>query len=286
MGSFLLPVPKAHLHVEWVDPKTTAQTSEPPVLILHGGPGADSRYLRPQLDRVAELGAGRRVYFYDQRGADRSPQADGEDPPSVAVHVEDVDAVRRYIGVPKVRLLGYSWGALLSMLYATKHPAHVERLILLSPAPPTAEVRHRYQQKMAEAMQRPTVKALREELAKLRDSATPEELRRHRFALAVTSYFVDPRRALELTPFLVKQRLEEAIWKSLGPAFDLRPKLSDVAHIPTLVIHGEEDVIPIESAEETARILGAELVRIPHCGHVPYIEAPDALFAALTRFLS
>ena len=286
MGSFLLPVAKAQLHVEWVFPQNEQSKNQPPVLLLHGGPGADSRYLRPQLDRVADLGAGRPIYFYDQRGADRSPQDEGEDPPSVAIHVEDVDAVRRYIGVDKVRLLGYSWGALLSMLYATKYPQHVEKLILLSPAPATAEVRQSYQRRMTEAMQRPSVIALRDELARLRETATPEQQRRHRFALAVSSYFVNPRRTLELTPFLVKQRLEEAIWKSLGPQFDLRPKLHELAHIPTLVIHGTDDVIPIESAAETARILSAELVALADCGHVPYIEAPEPLFAALTRFLA
>ncbi len=286
MNGHDLPVDKAHLHVEWVEPKSPSSVTEPPVLILHGGPGADSRYLRPQLDAVADLGVGRRIYFYDQRGADRSPQAEREEPPSVAVHVSDVDAVRRSMGVEKVRLIGYSWGALLAMLYAVKHPQRVERLVLLSPAPPSTAIRLEYQRRMAEAMGRPEVKALRDELQQRKDSLSPEELRRWRFALAVTPYFVVPRRALELTPFLVKQRLEEAIWKSLGPSFDLRAELATLVHIPSLVIHGEEDVIPIESAVETAALLSAELVRLPSCGHVPYIEAPGPLFAALTRFLA
>ena len=286
MTEHLLPVDKAHLHIEWVESSFAAASSQPPVLILHGGPGADSRYLRPQLDAIANLGAGRRIYYYDQRGADRSPQAEGEAPPSVSVHVADVEAVRRYIGVEKVRLIGYSWGALLAMLYATQYPQHIDRLVLLSPAPPTAAVRETYQLKMFEALQRPAVQALREEFAARRDSLSVEEQRRHRFALAVSSYFVEPRRALELTPFLVKQRLEAAIWNSLGQAFDLRPQLAELVRFPALVIHGEQDVIPIASAAETAQLLHAELVRLPDCGHVPYIEAPDALFAALTRFLA
>lgn len=286
MSGFDLPVKAAHLHVEWVDPQHEGSALGPPLLVLHGGPGADSRYLRPQLDAVSDLGAGRRVYFYDQRGADRSPQAEGEDPPSVAIHTQDVDAVRRFVGVEKVRLMGYSWGALLAMLYAVQHPQHVERLILLSPAPPTATVRKQYQQAMADALHRPEVQKLREELAQKKDSLSPEEQRRYRFALAVTPYFLSPRRALELTPFLVKQRLEEAIWKSLGPSFDLRAELANLRHIPSLVIHGEQDVIPIESAVETASILGAQMVRLPACGHVPYIEAREPLFAALARFLA
>jgi pimeloyl-ACP methyl ester carboxylesterase len=50
--------------------------------------------------------------------------------------------------------------------------------------------------------------------------------------------------------------------------------------VTALVVHGESDPIPIATAEELARLLGAPLQRIPACGHVPYVEAP-ALFARL-----
>src|SRR6185312_9363292 len=108
--------------------------------------------------------------------------------------------------------------------------------------------------------------------------------RRNRFAIAVAGYFVEPERALGLTPFVVKQSAEEAVWKSLGTHYDLRPQLATLG-IPAFVAHGEEDPIPVVTARATAQALGGELVAIPRCGHVPYVEAPDALFGPLLRFL-
>jgi proline iminopeptidase len=243
-------------------------------VLLHGGPGASHDYPRPQLDALAEPGR-RRLYYYDQRGGGRSPLDPGVKPGGWQVHVADLESVRAHLGRDKLILVGYSWGALLAMLYATEHPDRVEKLALISPAPAAMRERAAMKERMAAAMKRPAVEELRRTLD-LSD-------RRVKFALAVSSYFVDPRRALELTPFVVKQGVEEAIWSSLRDQ-DLRARLQEL-DLPSLVVHGIDDVIPIESAEATADALAAELVALPRCGHVPYVEAPEPLFAALRRFL-
>lgn len=283
MNSTLVRVPGAHLHLDFVDPP--APTVRPPLLVLHGGPGADSRYLRPQLDRLASLGAGRRLCYYDQRGAERSPLDAGVAPGGYAVHVQDVDAVRSFLGEAKLSLCGYSWGGLLAMLYATQFPERVARLLLIAPAPAHQPMRQELSRRMAAAPARPEIVALRNELLSDLSSVDAATARRRRFALAVAGYFAFPRRALELTPFRVQQRLEEAIWRSLGD-YDLRPQLPRLRDIPTLIVHGEDDVIPIESAAESAALIGARLVRLPGCGHVPYIEAAAPLFAAVDEFLA
>jgi proline iminopeptidase len=56
-------------------------------------------------------------------------------------------------------------------------------------------------------------------------------------------------------------------------------------HVPAIVIHGRQDPIPLASSEAAARALGADFVAIDHCGHVPYVEQPDALFSAIKSFL-
>ena len=96
-------------------------------------------------------------------------------------------------------------------------------------------------------------------------------------------YFANPELAVDLTPFVVKQSAEEAVWRSLGD-YDVRPQLASLG-VPAFVAHGEEDPIPIATARATAEALGAEFVAIPRCGHVPYVEAPDVLVPALRRFL-
>ena len=67
---------------------------------------------------------------------------------------------------------------------------------------------------------------------------------------------------------------------------DLVERLGTVS-CPVLIVHGREDPIPLASSEAIARgIFGATLVVLEACGHVPYVEAPDALFAAIDHFLS
>jgi proline iminopeptidase len=73
------------------------------------------------------------------------------------------------------------------------------------------------------------------------------------------------------------------VWGSLGD-FDLVPLLPAV-EAPALIVHGRDDPIPLASSEAAARALSAELVVIDRCGHVPYVERPDALFPALFGFL-
>jgi proline iminopeptidase len=78
-------------------------------------------------------------------------------------------------------------------------------------------------------------------------------------------------------------RTQQEVWDSLGD-FDVRDRVRQL-RLPALVVHGEDDPIPIETAVETAALLGAPLVRIPDCGHVPYVEAPEAFTRALDDFL-
>ena len=185
----------------------------------------------------------------------------------MATHVADLDGVRRHLGGGPLTLVGYSWGALLAMLYAIEHPDRVAKLALISPAPAAARERAAAKERLAAMGQRPSVQALRERL-------DPKD-RRDRFALAVAGYFAHPERAVDLTPFVVKQSAEDAVWKSLGD-YDLRSQLRALS-LPAFVAHGDVDPIPLETARATAEALRAELVPISDCGHVPYVEAPDAL---------
>ncbi|HEY7957350.1 MAG TPA: alpha/beta fold hydrolase [Polyangia bacterium] len=267
--SGMLEVPGAQLF--------TVEVGDGPDLavMLHGGPGASHDYLRPQLDALGEPGV-RRLFYYDQRGGGRSLLAPHTPPGTWQDHVADLEAVRLHLGLHRLTLVGYSWGGLLAMLYALEHPSHVGALALISPAPATSAGHAEMRARLAAAPERPEVQAFKASLD-LRD-------RRARFALAVAGYFVDPRRALELTPFLVQQRAEEAVWRSLGD-YDLLPRLRAL-QLPAMVLHGDGDVIPLASAFAIAQALSAELVELPACGHVPYLEAPEPLFAALRRFLA
>ncbi|HEY9229762.1 MAG TPA: alpha/beta hydrolase, partial [Gemmatimonadaceae bacterium] len=105
------------------------------------------------------------------------------------------------------------------------------------------------------------------------------------FEIGVASYFADPSSAHDLTPFRVTGRVQQSVWESLGEFDLLAPGQLDTVAVPSLVLHGRQDPIPIESSELAARALHARFVAIDDAGHVPYVEQPQVLFAAIRSFL-
>ncbi len=253
----------------------------PPVVVLHGGPGADHEYLRPGFDALAR---GRELLYYDQRGGGRSP-VPREVPVGWQEQVADIEALRELWGLDRLTLAGYSWGGLLALLYALQHRHRVERLALISPAPAWRAARERFEQAFA---QRNLDPAFQEERRQLRESGLrerdPAAFQQRIFELSVAPYFFDPSRARELTPFRVTGRTQQEVWAGLGD-FDLRPRLPTLQGIPSIVLHGENDPIPIEAAAAAAELIGAPFHRLPRCGHVPYIEASAQFERIVGEFL-
>ena len=262
----------------------------PRALVLHGGPGADHRYLLPQMLRLAEHCD---LLFYDQRGGGNS-RADGRNPVTWHEHVDDLGRVIREFGLSAPAVVGYSWGGLLAMLYTTATTDGAGlipfgKLALIDPASVTIGYRREFETAFA---RRSDSEYVRRERAALLASGLrerdPDAYRQRAFELSVAGYFADPAAARDLTPFRVVSRVQHSVWASLGD-YDLLPSLATVrarTSLPALIVHGREDPIPLASSADAAAALGADLVTIDRCGHVPYVERPDPLFAALGPFLA
>jgi proline iminopeptidase len=252
-----------------------------PVVVLHGGPGADHEYLRPGFDALAD---GRELIYYDQRGGGRSP-VPRDVPVGWVEQVADLEALRRHWALEQLTVVGYSWGGLLAVLYALEHPGRIGRLALVSPAPTWREARERFEAVFSHRNLDPV---FQEERRVLRESGLrerdPAAFQQRIFELSVAPYFFDPSRARDLTPFRVVGRTQQEVWQSLGN-YDLRPRLPALAGIPALVLHGEADPVPIDAAQTAAELLQAEFHPVPRCGHVPYVEAFETFRTVVGGFL-
>jgi proline iminopeptidase len=261
------------------------QTGAPRLLLLHGGPGADHCYMLPQMLHLAEK---YELIFYDQRGGGRS-KSDARIPITWQTHVEDLGAFVQELGLEPLSIVGYSWGAMLALLYTIEqkknpHLQPPQRLALINPAPLTRVYRRQFEAEFARRQQSPEIERMREELAAsgLREK-DPQAYRQRAFELGVAGYFSDPHKATDLTPFRVVGRIQQSVWESLGD-FDLIRDLKGVK-IPSIIIHGRDDPIPLASSTEASRALETNLVVLDECGHVPYVVQPERLFAALDPFL-
>ena len=260
------------------------------LLVLHGGPGAHHDYLLPQMLALGDAAGGRELLFYDQRGGGKSKDGTDREPITWRTQVSDLAAVMREFDLKHPIIVGYSWGGLLALLYSAEMRQaslpEPRALVLIDPAPISRHYRNQFEREFARRQASPEVQREREALAaaNLRERE-PEAYRQRNFELSVAGYFAHPGSAVNLTPFRVSARVQQSVWDSLGD-FDLAAdgRLASI-QLPTLIVHGRQDPIPVASSEQAARAIGAQIVLLDDCGHVPYVERPQALFSAIEAFL-
>ncbi len=93
-----------------------------PVIVLHGGPDFDHGYLLPDLDRWADAF---RLIYYDQRGRGKSADQVRPEGVTLASDVDDLNQVMQHFRLGSAAVLGHSWGAVLALEYALRHPTRV-----------------------------------------------------------------------------------------------------------------------------------------------------------------
>ncbi len=98
------------------------------VLLLHGGPGFTHDYLEAMESFLPE--AGIEMYYYDQLGVGNSDIPDDPSLWNLARYTEEVEEVRRGLGLDNFVLFGHSWGGILAMEYALKYQQHLRGLVI------------------------------------------------------------------------------------------------------------------------------------------------------------
>jgi proline iminopeptidase len=98
------------------------------VLLLHGGPGFSHEYLEALESFLPE--AGIEMYYYDQLGCNNSDQPDDPALWTLARYTEEVEEVRRGLGLDHFVLYGHSWGGILAIEYALTYQQHLRGLVI------------------------------------------------------------------------------------------------------------------------------------------------------------
>jgi len=282
-----IPVGTASLYVREIG-------QGPAVIVLHGGPDFDHSYLVPELDRLSDKF---HLIYYDQRGRGRS--ADGVKPEDVTLEsdIADVDKVRQYFKLDSVVILGHSWGTVLALEYALRHPELVSRLILMNPAPASQddfkEMRRERLEKLGADADRltamragagykegdPDAVAAYYRIHFKAAFARPENLDKiiARLRSSFTKEGILKSRAIE-------NRLMDDTW--LLPGYNLAPRLK-VLKVPTLVINSDHEIIPASTPEHiTEAIPKAQMVTLRDCGHFSYLECPAAVREGIDAFFA
>jgi proline iminopeptidase len=272
-----------------------AGTAGDTIIAIHGGPGVDLESIAGDFAPLAERHV---VIFYDQRGAGRSTLPRDTLRLTAERQVADLDAVRRHFGLERVTLVAHSYGPLLAASYAIAHPAAVSRMVFFGPVPPRrGDLWQRFGRSMASRLDSAQMRRLGEANRRMDDPAADvAQACREYWAIAMRPRLAEPDRTLPL----IRSDLcgsdvagiryglattNRVVMRSYGD-WDLRAALRGVT-APTLVVHGEEESIPMDLvAEWTAALPHATLLRVPRAAHFTYAERPELVWPAVEAFLA
>lgn len=259
----------------------------PPIVVIHGGPSLDHRYLLPGLDRLARR---HRLIFFDQRLSGRSAARVDTSTISFEGFVADIEGIRRAFGLERIHLLGHSWGGLLAQLYAIKHPERLHSLILLNAMPPAYAL---WQEEEALLAQRRTTRDSQRRADILRSDAfrrgkpqAYERLMRLSFRQQLfRPELADSLQIILPDDFRQRSLRFQPMARDLA-GFDLREELRQVS-CPALIVYGDQEAAVDVAAPAFRRALPqARIVIFRDCGHFPFLEQPTALEELVGTFIA
>ncbi len=255
-----------------------AMRERPTVVLLHGGPGFDHSLFKPEYAALADVA---QVVYLDHRGNGRSDRGDPADW-RLDVWADDVRAFCDALGIEHPIVLGWSFGGMVAMAYAARHPDHPAKVILQSTAARMDIDR------VTEAFRRvggdEAADAAR---AFWSEGASPEAGAAYvQICLPVYGANTPDPSTMGRSQMNVELLMDPG---RVMREMNLLPGLAAV-QCPTLVLAGEDDPIcPIEAMEEIVDALPADLVRFerfPKAGHFLNLDDPDRFFGLVRDFIA
>jgi proline iminopeptidase len=259
----------------------------PYLLVLSGGPGEEVGSMAGVAEHLRQR---YRCVMLEQRGTGRSRLAAYDRSTiNLEAYIEDVEALRKHLGVDKLVLLGNSWGMMLALAYGGAHPAAAKAIVTLGSGPISRD----YLDVFA-ANQRMFLAPSDRELVELwSDPAVnarqPEQAAFERIRATAPAYFFDRAAALryaaELQPSDFNPRVLRAFVQA-EPQFDLRPLLRSIS-APVLLLQGRQDLAGEANLYEAHLLIKSSVLTfINQCGHMPWLEKPAETWKATDDFLA
>ncbi|MBO1073328.1 alpha/beta fold hydrolase [Roseomonas marmotae] len=256
----------------------------PVAFVLHGGPGGDHSGFKPGFSPLAEE---MQLVYIDHRGQGRSAKGDPESY-TLDENVEDLEALRQYLGLGPIVSIGTSYGGMVALAHAARYPASVSHLVAVVTAAHSgfvARAQEIVRERGTPEQQRVSQKLWDGELL------TVEDLREY-YAVMGPLYSTthDPKASQNGRSRTLYEPL--ALDRAFRPGgflrnFDLRPELSRIT-ARTLVLAGRHDwICAPEFSEEIHRLIPGSALRIfENSSHSIRADEPEAMMGAIKGFVA
>lgn len=260
------------------------------LLLVHGGPGCPSRYLRDSHEALAAGGI--RLVTWDQLGCGESDRPGDGSLWTLERFVSEMETVRSTLGLDEIDVLGQSWGGVLGLEYLLRHGDRVRSFIAADTAFDLPRMHQGFdRKKQALGDETRTMMAAHE-------AAGSTDHPEYQAAVTLLMY----RHLCRMNPWpeslswCMANLGEEVFSRMFGPYFfqctgTLRTwdRMDDLENVtaPVLLVHGEHDyIVPELAAMARDRLPNAELAFFPGCSHMPFFENPQRYLETLAGFLA
>ena len=264
------------------EPEGETMREKPVTFVLHGGPGMDHSYYLPWLKPLEKH---TQMIFIDHRGTGRSARDSSRETWTIETFADDIEELRKKLGLERISLMGNSFGGMWGLVYATRYPHNLDRLVLIDTAPSWGT--------WTEAQQIALKKGSKEQrkvFTRVFDGEvrTDEEFKAW-WDVMISLYFhaYDDEAGRNMVGRTKGSPLVAArMFREIIPNYDVRKDLWMI-RCPTLVLVGKHDwITPVSQSEEIARLIpGSRLVVFDKSGHMPFIEETQKFLDVVGDFL-
>jgi proline iminopeptidase len=275
----------------WCETEGTGE----PVLLIPGGPGNSHTYFHPWFSELAKK---YKVIYFDAFGRGKSTRAKDSTEYTFNRDIEDIEGLRKALGIKKWTLLGHSYGGMVAQAYAIKYPGSVNKLVISNSF---------YSGEMWQANDDNSNYEMRNQypemwdtLMNIRNKGFSSSSQQHQDAYRIPSgllYFYDASNSSKVTSdSLIMNPIVYYTLVGYDGDFiiggdvsklDFRRDLKNLK-MPVLIIQGRFDrvAIPRLGIKYKEYAPQAKFVIFEKSGHNPYIEEKEKYFELLNNFLS
>jgi proline iminopeptidase len=263
-------------------PDGPRMVEKPVAFVIHGGPGGDHSYYKPWLSPLADK---MQLVYIDHRGQGRSARGPRETY-TLDNNVEDLEALRDYLGLDKIVLLGASYGGMVALSYAVRYPENVSHLLAIVTVPDA-----RFLDRAKEILSERGTDEQQAVAEKLwAGSFADDEELRHYFDVMEPMYSLthDPEKDNDARARSIYSA--DAINEGFGGflrSYDVGDQLHKIT-APTLVIGARHDWIcaPEFSEEIASKIPNADLRMFEQSGHSVITDENKAFLDVVRGFIT
>jgi len=210
---------------------------------------------------------------------------------SLKFFADDIDAIRKYLGVDKINLLGHSWGAIPVVAYGLQYPLKVKKIILCNPVPLNKE----FDQEMGNNQKSKLTKQDSTDRATILASAdfkaSKPDAYKQLLMLAFKHSFFTPSNIKKLNFEMPDNYLKasQALFTGLTPDLTTYDYYSSIKafSFPVLILHGNADAIPLSAVTKMqSSIPNSSLEVFQKSGHFIFIDESAKFRSSVEKFLT